>query len=361
MKRFPILLLVLLYCNCFTAAIFVRQDRDLSMQRAAVPYLSESAYEITELKRSKDELLVSFKTAFYIETDRKIKYTDKSSVCIPIRSLGPNYFGYSYADISPSQSNSCDRSFFSSAENLLFEEIKSLQNGIWFPDLNIILYSEKGLDIGTNHLPSPNQFSKEIFVPQTGRYRMVNFLKQYKSTKIESSQLCHTQSMGHRYLRLVTDKKEAMVLFSSGGPFEIFLDNKSRPVSDFTPRMYITNCEPLEVRSFILPKEDKIITIQFPLPDREDKWRMGTKVYRIGGNIESFPNGIIAISKPLNSLKKDDQTIVWSAYPILYPFSISLDIVTSPIQLVSILIFGFNNHLLLWSCLLGAGCRTPLG
>ncbi|EMJ97961.1 hypothetical protein [Leptospira sp. id769339] len=361
MKRFPILFLCVLYWNCFTAATFVRHDGDLNAQRIAIPYLSESAYEITEIKRSKSELFVSYKTGFYIKTDRKFKYTDRSSVCTPIQSLGPNYFGYSYADISSSLSSTCDLSSSPSAETLPFEEIKDLKNGIWFPDLDIILYSEKGLDTGTNHLPAPNQFSKEVFIPQTGRYRSMNFLKQFKSTKIESSLLCHTQSIGHRYLRLVTDKKEAMILFSAGDPFEIFLDNKSRPVSDFTERMYITDCEPLKVRSYTLPKNAKVIAIQFPVPDKSEKWKMGTKVYQISGNMESFPNGIIAISKPSNSLKKDDKVIVWSAYPILYPFSVSLDIVTSPIQLVSILLFGFDGHLLLSSCLLGGRCRSPLG
>ncbi|PJZ24607.1 hypothetical protein CH352_13260 [Leptospira hartskeerlii] len=360
MKKILLLLLPFILCwNCFTVAVLGKHDLDIGWKRDALPYLSESVYEIAEVKRSDTKMIVSYKTGLYAEKDGKFKYNDQRLVCTLIKSLGAN--SYSYADISPSDYSICDKSPYASSEPLLLEEIKEFKNGIWLQDLNIILSSEKGLDTITNHLPSPHQFSKMIYLRKKWRYKNVNFLKHYKSLKIEGSELCYGSYFSHRYLRLVTDKKETMILASRGGAFEIEFDDNGIPISEFSKYAEIVKCEPLEVLQFTLPKENRVIAIQFAVPDETGEWKTKTKAYRIKGNLERFPKGIIAISKPSNYRKKDERTSVWSAYPILYPFSISLDIVTSPLQAVSILIMGFDNHIMFWSCLLGGRCISPLG
>ncbi|GBF37156.1 hypothetical protein [Leptospira johnsonii] len=271
--------------------------------------------------------------------------------------MRPSFYAYQdFKYLDP-----CNGEALEFSEQLTIEEIPELKNGIWLPGLDLVLHSKNGFDPLLNPFPSPHQLEKQIFRPKTRTYITVNAKEFLKGHEIISAELCFGSYFSHRYLKIQASGGEVINLSSAGGPFEIFMTDSGRP-SPIPKNISLNKCEILGISKFSLPKGERILAFQSEYSSGISKiWKTESRVFRLKGHIEDLPEGILFIARPDDLRKKDDRLSVWSAYPILYPFSIGLDIVTSPLQLISIIVFGYENHLYLWGCLLAGKCRIPLG
>jgi hypothetical protein len=158
------------------------------------------------------------------------------------------------------------------------------------------------------------------------------------------------------------DSGQTLHFNSSGGPFQLLSDISGRPLPSFPNGQVLKKCVTLEIHKVSIPESDRLFAFQSEhFIETQGIWKTGVRFFRLKGKVEDLPNGLLLTSRPIYRRKQDDRTFVWSAYPLLYPFSAALDIVTSPLQLVSILAFGFGGHLYLSGCLIARKCKTALG
>ncbi|TGK36466.1 hypothetical protein [Leptospira andrefontaineae] len=351
MKKFllPILLL-LFFWNCFTAVVMTKHGWDLRDQKGSRPFFQESTRDIRQLSISDKELKIVYDVGLYTSRDSKDRAIIQKTACFSLKSL--SVVDTYYKDIK--DYTSCEPETSSKFIDLKLEEIPELRNGIWIPDLKIVLYSQNGFDKFTRPFPSPKQFGNTYFYPR------INSLKFVKGREVISASLLEGDYFSHRYLRIQFDTKEEIYMYATGSGFQISADIYSwRPFAQLKAK--VKSEEQLEIRKFTLPKQEKLISVQYEYPDSNGIFRIENKTFRIIGQVENLRDGIQFISLPNDSRTEKDAAGIWSAYPALYPFSITLDIATSPLQLISILVLGFKNHIYFWGCLLGGRCFSPLG
>ncbi|TGL37023.1 hypothetical protein EHQ52_03900 [Leptospira koniambonensis] len=348
-----ILLFVLpcgMFWNCFTFAVAAKHSRSISQQRDHLSFLQESAREIQQISRSESELKVIYHVAVYTSKDTKDRDIKEKTICFSLKSL--SYVDTYYQRTESSQT--CGQSDLLNFQNLKVEEIPELKNGMWIPDLGVVLYSKKGFDKFTIPFPAPYQLSSGYYYPR------IDYLKYFKGREVVSATLFQGNGL-NRYLRLQLETKEEIYLYGGGSGFQIFLNHLEKPVKKIPDNIKIAKEEELEIRKFIIPKEEKLIAVQYEYPDTSGIFRTESKVFKITGAVQDLRSGILFISLPYRLNTKEDEKGIWSLYPALYPFSIVLDIATSPLQLLSMLAFGYDGHFYLWGCILARKCAGPMG
>ncbi len=354
MKKILLFLLPLgFFWNCFTITVSAKHARSLADQRGRLSYLQESIREIKQLSRSETELKVIYDAAIYTNLDSKDRYIIQKASCFRLKNLT---YGITYYEKTDTDSyQTCDPSDFSKSADLKLEEIPELRNKIWIPDLGIVLYSKKGFDKFTLPFPHPEQLKKPYYYPR------INSLKYIKGREVISASLFEGKHYGHRYLRLRLETKEEIYFYATGSGFKLRANDSGVPIKNPLAQDDMSKEEQLEIEKLDFSNQDKLIAVQSEYPDETGIFRIENKVYRVLGQVQDFRNGVLFVFQPYDLRKREDDSGIWSAYAVLYPFSITLDIVTSPIQAVSILILGFSNHLYLWGCMLGGKCFSPLG
>ncbi|TGJ99734.1 hypothetical protein EHO59_18075 [Leptospira semungkisensis] len=355
-----VLVSVLFHWNCFTYSVLIKHDDSLRKQREQLPPLRKTIVELNSIRKSDKEFMISYSAGLYSDKDTKYRYIDEESRCANVDSLRPNHLGYP----NLSQLSDCkERKESKLTEEISFEEVPELKNSIWLPEFEIILISSNGLDNYSKLFPNPRRFEKLVFSPKTRGYDTVDFKKHFLGKEIHFAELCKGSYFTHRTLKIGTKTGQALTLIGNGHSYQVLSNHLGKPLEPSQDINSPKNCETLEIRKFSIPKEERIIAIQSELPvEFPGKIRKTeNRIFRLKGNLENLPNGILLISYPRDWDKKDDRAFVWSSYPILYPFSVGLDIVTSPLQLISMLIFTPYGHFYVWGCLLAKKCSTPLG
>ncbi|PJZ47974.1 hypothetical protein [Leptospira saintgironsiae] len=336
--------------SCFTAVVMTKHGWDLRAQKDSRPYLQESIREIKQLSLSETEFKIIYDVGLYTSRDSKDQAIIQRTACLSLKSL--LVVDTYYQDIK--DHTPCKQDVSSKFIDIKFEEIPELKNRIWIPDLKITLSSKNEFDKFTIPFPDPKQFGDSYFYPR------INSLKFVKGREVVSATLLEGEYFSHRYLRLQFDTKEEIYLYATNNGFRISADGYSwRPFTLLKAK--IKKEEQLEIQKFTLAKQEKLISVQYEYPDNNGKFRIENKTFRIIGPVRDLRDGIQFISKANDSRKEKDETGIWSAYPALYPFSITLDVATSPLQLISIFVLGFKNHIYFWGCLLGGRCFSPLG
>ncbi|PJZ70566.1 hypothetical protein CH373_05740 [Leptospira perolatii] len=342
--------------GCFTTSVMSRQYWAGQYAQDTAPFLKEQILEIKEFYLSKNAFVFLVKTGRYnLEQDGIQSFAEKT-ICIPIRSGDNGFYPRQIELYLRPDSDHCTEVDLTPKLKFELEEIPELSNGIWIRELDLFLTRKSGLISDMNPFPDPDQFGRALY-DQRKKVRISPPSLRFLEGKNVTSAFLFYEGY-NLHLGLLLDSNQ--VIRFGNGPRSLYRKADGEPLWLTMDQISKKDLEYLEIRKLQLPKSERTFAVlQEKFDPKSSTWKLESKIYRIKTLPPNYLDGVIFRAEPLNLSRIPKSGGGW--YALLYPISVPLDIVTSPLQLISILILGFDGHLWLWNCLLGGSCKTALG
>ena len=348
-KLIVFLLLTFSFQNCFTFALYSKDNEYRTHKKSNRNTFQSSPYKIKSIFQNKTNFQINWFSNVYLIGDYQNKEVRENQNCIA-KDLVEQYFQLELNEKNTLYKCNSD---LENLENVSFEEVEELENKIWLKELNIAIDLKKNFSIYYNPFSPADQFCQNSsFIKCKNQIR--GFLKNQKIESIYSIN-------GIDEIWLIFDSKKILQMYRSSHGYKVVAVNgkpKWVTMDDF----------------YKIPDSKKEKLIFREMPELENGYFIGlltieneliepkhlSKVFKLNFKNTRIKPGLIFVFNNRALDEKIDKS-VWSFYPVFYPISIGLDFLTSPIQILSIIFWGIENHLWLGNCLLKVSCKTPLG
>lgn len=342
------LLLVFFFESCFTTSVYTLDYNGRRKQAANNSYMNSSIREIQAIWRTKEFVIIRSTFGVYSVSNFKDNEKIFEEICVPLELI------QTYRQINFTQNKKLCNVSNEEKIPVDFMEITELKNALWFQELNLAVYLENPFSSNDSPFSPVNLFFSNVDFAKS-KIKLKQFLKNEKITSVY-----RTTDKNVQYIWIVFDSNKALQFYKSYEGYKIVQHDSKLQWTDLEILNRIPENEKIQLRFQEIPSLENKFYLGF-ISEEFYSWtiRKSSRVFELKLNNVKIQKGLILTANP-TTIKKESG-FSWTFYPILYPVSIGLDIATSPLQFLSIMILGFYEHLWLGNCILKVSCKTPLG